>query len=208
MFRDPGVFDTIRQKILPKLSTYSRINIWHAGCSTGEEVYTLAILLQEAGLLERTQIYATDFNNLSLEKAKQGIYPLKNFKDADSNYLQSGGKQQLSAHYHTNYEAIKFKSYLADNITFAHHNLTCDQVFAQMHLILCRNVMIYFDNTLQNRVLGLFRYSLVNQGFLVIGDKESLDFSAVRSDFDNFSQPHRIYRKQSIVIGQQNEKIL
>ena len=197
MFRDHVVFNNIRQQIFPKLKTYARINIWHAGCSTGEEAYTLAILLEEEGLLNRTQIYATDFNNASIDKASRGIYPLKSLQNCNELYLSCGGKHKISDYYHANYEAIKFKQSLVDHITFAHHNLTCDQVFAQMHLILCRNVLIYFDKTLQNHVLNLCRDSLVSQGFLVLGDKENLDFSSVREDFDNFSQPHRIYRKRA-----------
>jgi len=195
MFRDPEVFKMIREKVVPKLHTYPRINVWHAGCATGEEAYSLAILLQEEGLLDRCQIYATDFNVEVLNHANKGIYKLNQIQNYHDNYLKAGGKQELSDYYHEKYESIKFKSSLSKHITFAHHNLANDQFFAQMHLIFCRNVLIYFDQDLQKKVLNLCLDSLINKGFLVLGDKETLDFSAVREQFEDFSRAYRLYRK-------------
>ena len=199
MFRTPEMFKQLRKQVIPKLRTYSRINVWHAGCATGEEVYSMAILLHEEGLLERTQIYATDYNNQSLEKARAGIYPAEKMQQYTQNYLRAGGKGSFSDYYWANYNSAKMDKLLSQRITFAHHNLMCDQVFAEMHLVLCRNVLIYFDQTLQDRVLGVLGESLIRRGFLVLGDKESLKFSAQENAFDAFDEKLRIYRKRSPV---------
>jgi chemotaxis protein methyltransferase CheR len=197
MFRDPHVFQQIRSKVIPQLKTYSRINIWHAGCATGEEVYSMAILLEEEGLLKRTRIYATDFNNHSLEIAKKGIYPADKMKLFTKNYIDSGGKASFADYYQANYNSAMIRKSLKDNITFANHNLMKDQVFAQMNLIVCRNVLIYFNNELQNRTLTLFKESLVNRGYLVLGDKETINFTNVKNDFEECCSKERIYRKKN-----------
>jgi len=195
MFRDPLVFKSIREDILPKLKTYSRINVWHAGCATGEEVYSMAILLEEEGLLDRAHIYATDFNAKSLATAKEGIYPAENVQLYTRNYLKAGGKSSFSDYYQANYESAKMKDSLREKITFASHNLISDQVFAEMNLVLCRNVLIYFDKVLQDRVLELFSDSLVSRGFLVLGDKEAIKYSIVKDDFEAVSERLKTYRK-------------
>ncbi len=197
MFRDPHVFKEIRESVCPQLKTYSRINIWHAGCATGEEVYSLAILLEEEGLLRRTRIYATDFNNHSLEIAKKGIYSAEKIKQFTKNYIDSGGKASFADYYRAKYDSAKVKESLKGNITFANHNLTKDHVFAQMNLIICRNVLIYFNNELQNRTLNLFKDSLINRGYLILGDKETLNFTSVKDNFDECSKKERIYRKKN-----------
>lgn len=199
MFRDPFVFKKIRESVFTQLKTYSRVNIWHAGCATGEEVYSMAIMLKEEGLLKRTQIYATDFNNHSLEIAAKGIYPAGKIKLFTENYLNSGGTKSFADYYQAKYECAKLTESLKEHITFANHNLIKDQVFAQMHLVMCRNVLIYFDQNLQNRVLNLFEQSLIHRGFLILGDKESLDFSTVKDSFDKYQYPERIYRRSAYV---------
>lgn len=199
MFRDPEIFKTLREKVIPVLKTYSRINIWHAGCATGEEVYSMAILLHEEGLLERTRIYATDFNEHSLATAEAGIYPAERMQLYTQNYLKAGGKHSLADYYWANYNSAKMSDFLRDRITFANHNLSCDQVFAEMHLTLCRNVLIYFDKDLQNRVLNLFSEGLTSRGFLSLGDKETLKFSSIYNDFEAISEPLKIYRKKRYV---------
>jgi chemotaxis protein methyltransferase CheR len=199
MFRDPYVFKKIRQDVCIHLRTYPRINIWHAGCATGEEVYSMAILLKEEGLLERTRIYATDYNNHSLAVAKKGIYPAENIKLFTKNYIASGAKASFADYYKANYGSAKIDESLKKNITFANHNLMKDQAFAQMHMILCRNVLIYFDNELQSRALNLFEDSLIHRCFLVLGNKESLDFSDVKDLFEPSGEREKIYRKKNVL---------
>ncbi len=199
MFRDPSVFKEIREQVCCHLETYPRINIWHAGCATGEEAYSMAILLQEEGLLERCQIYATDYNNHSLAIAKKGIYPAQQIKRDTKNYLASGAKASFADYYSAKYDSAKMDESLKKNITFANHNLMKDQAFAQMHLILCRNVLIYFDSDLKNKVLDVFNQSLIHRCFLVLGDKETLDFSQVQGSFDVFNRKQKIYRKINVI---------
>lgn len=194
MFRDPWFFATLRDKVLPFLTTYPYINIWQAGCSTGEEVYSLAILLKEAGFYDRVRIYATDFNDVALQRAKARIYPLRDIKLYTENYQKAGGKASLSDYYHAQYNSAIFRADLQKNVTFASHNLAIDGVFAEMHLILCRNVLIYFNDTLQNRVFRLFQDSLRHGGFLCLGSKETLQFSTVKDNFDVFDAEARVYR--------------
>ncbi len=196
MFRDPEVYSTLRQKVIPYLATYPFIKIWHAGCATGEEVYSLAILLHEEGLLERTTIYATDFNEAALETARQGIYPFKKIKEYNQNYLDGAGKRLFSEYYHARYDRVIMNTILKKNITFARHNLVTDQVFGEMHLIMCRNVLIYFNRTLQDRVFKLFDDSLIHNGFLCLGSKESLRFSKTSINFNAFAPNLKIYRKK------------
>lgn len=199
MFRDPTVFKRLREDVFPYLRTFPRVNVWHAGCATGEEVYSMAILLKEEGLLEKTRIYATDYNNHSLEVAKKGIYPTEKMKQFSDNYHASGAKGSFADYVKVKYGAAKVDEALKKQITFANHNLMKDQSFAQMHLILCRNVMIYFDKTLQDAVLSLFAESLVHRCFLVLGSKETLEFSQVAGIFEKSFEKERIYRKKNVV---------
>ncbi len=196
MFRDPKLFSLLKEFVISKLQTYPSINIWIAGCATGEEAYSVAIFLQEAGLLERTRIYATDYNNHSLAIAEKGIYPLKDIRKYSENYLVAGGQNSFSDYYHQKYDGALFDSALREKITFAHHNLMKDESFAQMHLVLCRNVMIYFDKQLKDRVLNVIDESLVQRGFLMLGDRESLVHSNIFDKFEVMSPRSRIYQKK------------
>ncbi|MDB5963823.1 MAG: protein-glutamate O-methyltransferase CheR [Polaromonas sp.] len=195
MFRDPGFFLALRRQVVPLLATYPSIKIWIAGCSTGEEVYSLAILLREEGLLDRSLIYATDINPASLDKARQGIFSLKGIKGYTANYQQAGGTQAFSDYYTAAYEAAVFDKSLRENVTFADHSLATDSVFSETQLILCRNVLIYFNKALQDRALGLFHESLGYRGFLGLGSRESIDFSSFAERFSAVDKPQRIFRK-------------
>ncbi len=195
MFRDPQFYLNFRLKVIPELSTYAHIKVWHAGCSTGEEVYSLAIMLQEEGILHKTRIYATDFNKQVLKTAKQGIYDRKEMDLYSNNYLESGGKGQLSDYYTSKYGLVLLDQALAKNIVFADHNLVTDGIFAEVHLVFCRNVLIYFDKTLQSHVLGLFTKSLTKRGFLCLGTKESLQFSKVENEYEIVDKACKIYKK-------------
>ncbi|PKF63153.1 chemotaxis protein CheR [Psychromonas sp. psych-6C06] len=197
MFRDPYVFKKLSNTVFEQLKTYSRINIWHVGCATGEEAYSMAILLHENDLLKRTRIYATDYNNHSLDIAKKGLYDAAKINQYAQSYRHAGGKYELSDYYQCKHGSAIFNHFLKEHITFANHNLMKDQAFAQMHLISCRNVMIYFNANLQNRVVKLFAESLVHRGFLLIGDKESLEFNEQKESFEQVAQKERIYRKTS-----------
>jgi len=197
MFRDPAFYLEFRKHVVPILKTYPFIKIWHAGCATGEEVYSMAILLYEEGFLAKTKLYATDFNMEALDKAKQGIYKTQQAKIFIQNYNQAGGGAVFSNYYSTHYGAVKMHEFLKKNITFAYHNLTVDRVFGEMNVIICRNVLIYFDQQLQNRVFTLFNGSLCHRGFLCLGTKESLHFSTINDDFDKFSLKEKIYRRRT-----------
>ena len=194
MFRDPHFYVALRSQVVPVLRTYPFIKVWHAGCATGEEVYSMAILLKEEGLYDRTQFYATDYNNQSLEIARQGIVSLDDIQAYTANYNAAGGKASFSDYYHAKYGSAKMNGALRENITFAHHNLVTDGAFGEMNLIVCRNVLIYFDNTLQNRVLSLFCDSLCHRGYLCLGTKETIDFSAIRDRFETIAGKDRIFR--------------
>lgn len=194
MFRNPSVFKALREEVFPVLASYPQINIWQAGCAHGEEIYSLAILLEEAGLYERTQIYATDFSDAALLRAQEGIFAAKDVREYSENYLAAGGQHSLSDYYHARYERIKLDERLKRHISFANHNLAADGVFCEAHLILCRNVLIYFSNPLQNQVLNLFRQSLVRGGFLCLGNRESLDFAPAASALTAVNAKARIYR--------------
>jgi len=198
MFRDPEFYLKFRKIIIPELSTYAHIKIWHAGCSSGEEVFSLAIMLKEENILHKTQIYATDFNKRVLELAKQGIYSKKDMELYSRNYLESGGKAQLSDYYTSKYGSVLFDKTLAKNVVFADHNLVTDGVFAEVHLVFCRNVLIYFDKKLQNRVLGLFTNSLIKRGILCLGTKESLRFSDYENNYEVLDKKNKIYKKAQI----------
>jgi chemotaxis protein methyltransferase CheR len=199
MFRDPWFYLALRKKVVPFLKTFPFINVWQAGCATGEEVYSLAILLKEEGLYDRARIYATDFNNVVLEKAKARIYPLERIKEYSLNYQKAGGQKSLADYYRARYQSAIINASLQDNITFANHNLATDGVFGEMHLILCRNVMIYFNRTLQNRVLSVFRESLCYNGFLCLGSKETIYSSNVREDFVEFAAKEKIYQCKKVL---------
>ncbi len=195
MFRDPQFFKTLREQVIPYLKTHPFIKIWHAGCATGEEVYSLAIVLKEEGFYERSTIFATDFNDVALSKAKEGIYPLDTMKEFTLNYQRSGGTGSFSQYYRAGYDAAILEPSLRKNIAFANHNLVTDGVFSEVHFIMCRNVLIYFDKTLQNKVLKLFRDSLALGGILALGSKEALQFSEVAHDFKTLSEKWKIYQK-------------
>lgn len=194
MFRDPSVFKTIREQVIPYLSSYHRLQIWQAGCATGEEVYSLAILLEEEGLLPRSQIYATDINDMALHQAEDGIFPIARVAEYERNYIRSGGKGQLSDYYVSNADFFRINQRLRKRIVFAHHNLVSDGVFCEVQLILCRNVLIYFDTHLQNRVLHLFHSSLARHGFLCLGTRESLRAVESANLFSVMDQNNMIFR--------------
>lgn len=195
MFRDPAYFLALRRHVVPVLRTYPSLKIWIAGCSTGQEAYSMAILLHEEKLLERTIIYATDINPKVLEKARRGIFPLDSIKTYTENYQQAGGTATLADYYTAAYDSVLFDKMLQENITFADHSLATDSVFSEMQLISCRNVLIYFDRELQNRALGLFRDSLCRRGFLGLGTKETVEFTACAQQFEALVEPARIFRK-------------
>ncbi len=194
MFRDPCFYEAIRRTVIPVLSTYPLIKIWHAGCSTGEEAFSMAILLYEAGLLSRTTIYATDMSMLNIEKAKSGIIPLANMREYTINYQRTGATADFSDYYTARYDHAIIKKELRDSILFSQHNLAADYVFNEFQLICCRNVLIYFNKTLQNHVLDLFYRSLSPLGFLSLGIKESLIFADCKDEFDTISKENKIYR--------------
>jgi chemotaxis protein methyltransferase CheR len=195
MFRDPNFYKAFREKAVPLLKTYPYIRLWHAGCSTGEEVYSMAILLEEEGLYERCRIYATDINEMVLQKAKQGIYPLDKMQEYTQNYLRAGGREAFSEYYTAKYDGALFKPSLVRNVVFAQHNLVTDRSFSEFNVILCRNVMIYFDKNLQDRVHDLFYESLVNFGVLALGSKETLKFSKHESCYEPLDAKEKIYRR-------------
>lgn len=194
MFRDPHVFKAIRQKIVPVLKTFPHVKIWIAGCATGEEAYSMAIMLQEESLYDRSQIYATDFNEEALDRAKKGIYSMDNIKEFTSNYQKSGGRSAFSEYYRSKYGSVIFDNKLKKNIVFANHNLASDSVFGEVHLIMCRNVLIYFDSILQNRVLTLFTESIARNGFLCLGTKETISFSDIADKYDIIAKKEKIYQ--------------
>lgn len=196
MFRDPEFYKSLRENVIPKLRTYAFFKIWHAGCATGEEVYSLAILLKEEGLLDRCQVYATDFNRKVLEIAKEGVYQKADIEQFERNYVLSGGKQKLSDYYKSMYGSVMFNKELSNRIVFADHNLVTDSVFADVNLILCRNVLIYFEKSLQDNVLDLFDESLVPSGILCLGTKESLKFGRHEKFFDVIDEKQRIFKKK------------
>lgn len=195
MFRDPEIFLAIREKVVPILKTYPFVKIWDAGCSTGEEIYSLAIVFQEEDFYHRSQFYATDLNNQALEVASEGIYPVGNLKEFSGNYFKAGGKASLTDYFSCKYQSAMITKSLKENIVFSHHNLVSDNSFGEMNLIICSNVMIYFDKILQNRVLSLFCESLCRGGFLCLGSKESLEFTDVRENFELITEKARIYKK-------------
>ena len=196
MFRDPSYFRSLRQTVVPLLKTYPSLKVWVAGCSTGEEVYSLAILLREEGLLTRSIIYATDINPLSLQKAEAGVYDLERIASFTENHRRSGARSSLSDYYTAAYDRAVFDKSLKRNIVFTDHSLATDSVFAEVQLVSCRNVLIYFNRELQDRAIGLFRDALCRRGFLGIGSKESLRFSAHAEGFTELVRDDRIFQKR------------
>lgn len=197
MFRDPHYFKAIREQVVPHLKTYPSLKIWIAGCSSGEELYSFAILLREEGLLDRTIFYATDINADALEKARNGIYSVGNVQLFSENYQKAGGQKSLSDYYTARNDAVTFDRSLREQVVFSDHSLVTDTVFGEMNFISCRNVLIYFNRTLQDRAIGLFRDSLAYKGFLGLGSKESLRFSSHASHFSDFSSYDKLYQKES-----------
>ncbi len=196
LFRDPFVYQSVRENVVPLLKTWPYFKVWHAGCATGEEVYSLAILLKEEGIYDRTTIYATDFNDEALVKAREGVYRLDALQEATRNYQQAGGKRSFSDYYHARYGAGALDGALKEKLTFSMHNLATDQVFGEMQLVFCRNVLIYFSRELQDRALGLFTESLVSGGILCLGTKEDLQFSSVSEHYDILDRKARLYKKK------------
>ena len=195
MFRDPSFYVSVREKVVPMLRTYPFTRIWVAGCSTGEEVYSLAILLQEEEIYDRARIYATDINESVLERARAGVFPLDKMREYTQNYIKAGGKRAFSEYYLAKYDGAQFQRSLVENVVFAQHNLVSDRSFNEFNVIICRNVMIYFDRTLQNRVHGLFYESLVRLGVLGLGHKEAIRFSPYEDRYEELDPVEKLYRK-------------
>ncbi len=198
LFRDPFFYKELRQKVIPMLRTWPHFKVWHAGCATGEEPYSMAILLNDCELLNRATLYATDISQSALDVARNGAYPLDIIKQGSVNYLQSGGSHSLSDYYRAKYGAAMLSSLLKQRITFSRHNLVTDKSFGEMQVIICRNVLIYFNDELKNQVLQLFCDSLEYGGYLCLGDKESLLFSSVQDHFSVVDEKARIYKKTVI----------
>ena len=194
MFRDPYFFKELRENILPQLGTYPLIRIWIAGCSTGEEAYSVAILLKEAGLYHKSLIYATDINPSVLETARAGVFPISQMKTYSENYILSGGKKDFSDYYTANYDSARFDSSLKEKMILSTHNLVSDSSFNSFQLIVCRNVLIYFDKPLQERVFKLFDDSLENLGYLALGSKETLRFSSLATIYQQIDD-QKIWKK-------------
>lgn len=194
MFRDPNVYVVLRERVIPFLKTFPFCKIWCAGCATGEEVYSIAILLSESGLLDKVQIYATDINDESLQKAELGIYSRTQIQEYTRNYQLTGLEGSFSDYYHASYDSVVMDASLKKNIVFANHNLVSDESFGKMQLILCRNTLIYFNSELQGRVFSLFSESLVNKGFLCLGTKEDIQFSSVSNKFRSIRQNEKLFQ--------------
>ena len=195
MFRDPSFYKALKEKVIPVLATYPFIRVWHAGCSTGEEVYSLAILLKEAGILDKSLLYATDINESVIKNAKSGIFPIQIMKNYTENYVSAGGLADFSTYYQANYNLAKFDASLTKRMVFSTHNLVSDSSFNEFQLIICRNVLIYFNQELQDKVLQLFDKSLEKLGFLALGSKESLRFSIVADKYTQIDTKDKLWRK-------------
>lgn len=195
MFRDPLFFKAFKEQVIPVLKTYPSIRIWHAGCATGEEVYSMAILLKEVDLYEKTKIYATDLNAKVLKTAKVGCFPLEHMKKYTNNYMLAGGDRAFSDYYKVTEAGVQFHSCLTENVVFAQHNLVTDGSFNEFHVILCRNVLIYFDKELQNRVHRLFYNSLGKFGVLCLGNKESINYTEYNDQYGEIDRFQKIYKK-------------
>lgn len=195
MFRDPDYFRAIRERVIPHLRTYPSLKVWIAGCSSGEELYSMVILFREEGLEDRTLFYATDINQEALQAAEAGVYAIERVQSFTANHQRSGGRTSLSDYYQAAYGRVSFDKSLRRSVVFSDHSLVTDAVFGEMNLISCRNVLIYFDNDLKDRVLGLFRESLAHRGFLGLGAKESVRFSAEAASFADFVREEKIYQR-------------
>ena len=195
MFRDPTFYAALRSTVVPLLRTYPFLRIWNAGCSTGEETYSLAILLREEGLADRARIYATDINEGVLRQAKEGFFPLDRMQDFTRDYIRSGGRTAFSDYYKVYGERVRFDPTLVDSVVFAQHNLVSDGRFNEFHLIVCRNVLIYFDRELQDRVHKLFHDSLIRFGMLALGHKESIRFTSHAADYVELDAQEKLYRR-------------
>jgi chemotaxis protein methyltransferase CheR len=196
MFRDPLFYKMVREEVIPELASYPVIRIWHAGCSTGEEVYSMAILLKEAGLLERSIIYATDINRQVLDQAKSGIFDLSHMQEYSTNYNNSGGLRDFSSYYTARYGKAIFNEELNARMVFSPHNLAQDQSFNEFNLIVCRNVLIYFNQSLQNKVIDLFLNSLSSFGILTLGSKEDIQFKTSANQFEIINRKQKAWRKK------------
>lgn len=194
-FRDPQFFRSLRENVVPTLKTYPLLNVWSAGCSTGEELYSLAILFKEEGLYDRTTFFATDISQEALSRAKLGIYSPEVIQMFTRNYTEGGGKAVPSEYYTAEYGRVCFNSSLRENVVFSDHNLAVDDVFSEMNLVVCRNVLIYFNRSLQNKVFELFDRSIADKGFLALGSRESLRFSTISGRYEDVDKNHRIYCK-------------
>jgi chemotaxis protein methyltransferase CheR len=199
MFRDPSFYQALRNVVMPRLRLLPHIKIWHAGCATGEEVYSTAIMLLEEGVYDKTRIYATDYNEAVLRKAKEGIFPIGRVKTYTYNYQKAGGSESFSDYYRAGGQSIAIAKKLSENIVFFDHNLATDGVFSEMDVIMCRNVLIYFNRDLQNRAVNLFRDSLSDGGFLCLGSKETVRFLDCSPDFDDAVKEEKIYRKKPVM---------
>lgn len=195
MFRDPEFYRSFRKHIVPLLHSYPFIRIWHAGCSTGEEAYSMAILLHEEGLYNKSKIYATDMNSQVIEKAKKGVFSFDKMQQYTSNYQKGGGKEEFSEYYTANQYGVKFQPFLSEHIVFAQHNLVTDSSFNEFNVILCRNVLIYFDKHLQHQVHGLFKESLSRFGILGLGSKESIRFTPYMENYEEVDAENKLYKK-------------
>lgn len=195
MLRDPTFYRVLKKEVLPVLATYPLIRIWHAGCATGEEMYSMAILLYEAGILHKSLLYGTDINQDALHKARKGIFPLHQMQQYSRNYIAAGGVKDFSSYYTANYEAAQFSDFLSSRMVFSTHNLASDYSFNSFQLILCRNVMIYFNKELQNKVLQLFDASLEPYGFLALGSKETIRFSPIAQKFKQVVPNEKLWRR-------------
>jgi chemotaxis protein methyltransferase CheR len=195
MFRDPSFYAAFRERVVPLLRTYPFARVWNAGCSTGEEVYSIAILLREEGVYDKTRIYATDINDSVLERARAGVFPIDKMQEYTQNYIAAGGKRSFSEYYVAGYDGAAFSPSLIENVVFAQHNLVSDRSFNEFHVIICRNVMIYFDKPLQDSVHRLFYDSLATFGVLALGHKESIRFTPDAAAYEELDGEERLYRK-------------
>lgn len=198
MYRDPFVYRSVREKLVPLLKTWPHFKVWHAGCATGEEVYSMAILLKEEGLYDRATIYATDFNDEALKHAQEGVYDIEKIQTATLNYQQAGGKVSFSQYYHARYDAVIMDAALKERVVFSSHNLASDSSFGEIHLVFCRNVLIYFNRELQARALEIFTESLVHGGFLCLGTKEDIQFTNAKDRYDIVDEKAKIYKKKVV----------
>lgn len=195
MFRDPPFYQALRKHVLPLMADHEHLKVWHAGCATGEEVYSMAILLAEEKLYQRSRLYATDFNNVALDAAKSGIFALDRMRNYSGNYQAAGGTESFADYYHAKYDRAVMKSGLKERLVFAHHNLATDASFGEMQMVVCRNVLIYFDRELQERVFKLFTESLCMGGILCLGSHETIQLSGMAGRFDSVVPEQRIYCK-------------